>query len=56
MRKWFTRLSHTKIIDRCILGFMKFHYFAAITKLTLSIYDDPMGIDQKNLAVTLMSH
>ena len=48
MRKWFNRLSHAKSIDKCIQCFMKFHYFAAITNLTLSIHDDPMGIDQKN--------
>ena len=48
MRKWFNRLSHTEIIDKCILHFMKFHYFAVITNLTLSIHYDPMGIDHKN--------
>ena len=47
MRKWFNRLSHAKIINKNILHFMKFHYFAAITNLTLSIHDF-MGIDQKN--------
>ena len=48
MRKLFNRLSHAKIIYKCIWHFMKFHYFATITNLTLSIHDDPMGIDQKN--------
>ena len=47
MRKWFNRLSHAKNIDKCILCFMKFHYLAAITNLTLSIHDH-MRIDQKN--------
>ena len=48
MRKWFNRLSHAKIINKCIWHFTKFHYFAVITNLTLSIHDDPKGIDQKN--------
>ena len=47
MRKWFNTLSHAKIINKCILHFTKFHYFAAIANLTLSI-QGPMGIDQKN--------
>ena len=47
MRKWFNALLHTKIIDKCILHFTKFHYFAAVSNLTLSIHGT-MGIDQKN--------
>ena len=34
---------------------MKFHYFAAVTNLTVPIHDH-MGIDQKNLAETSTSH